>query len=227
MTAKLTWLSHACVLFETEKAKIIVDPFLTGNPLAAANSKDIKVDYIFVSHGHADHVGDTVEIAKNTGAVVVANPEISGWLQIQGVEKIQHLQIGGAVEFPWGKAKMTYATHSSSLPDGSYGGNPSGFIFYIEGKRIYHACDTGLFNDMKLIGDEGIDIALLPIGDAYTMGIDDSIKAINFIEPKKAVPIHYDTFDLIKQDPITWKEKVLKYTDVEPLLIKPGDSIII
>ena len=227
MTVKLTWLSHACVLIETDNVKILVDPFLTGNPLASAKAEEIEADYIFVSHGHADHIGDTVEIAKKNNAVVVANPEISTWLQAQGIEKIQHLQIGGAYEFAWGKAKMTYATHSSSLPDGSYGGNPSGFIFYIDGKKIYHACDTGLFNDMKLIGAEEIDVALLPIGDAYTMGIDDSIKATNFIEAKKVIPIHYNTFDLIKQCPESWKEKIKKYTDCEPLVMKPGETITI
>ena len=122
---------------------------------------------------------------------------------------------------------MTYATHSSSLPDGSYGGNPSGFIFYIDGKKIYHACDTGLFRDMTLIGDEEIDLAFLPIGDLYTMGIDDSIKAINFIEPKKVVPVHYNTFDLIKQNTSEWEEKVKKYTDSKPLVIQSGEVVVL
>ena len=225
MTLKLNWYSHACLLIETDDTKILVDPFITGNPLAPVKVKDLQANYIFVSHGHADHIGDTIEIAKNCNATVVANPEIVSWLQANGVENIHPLQIGGAAQFPWGKVKMTYATHSSSLPDGSYGGNPGGFIFYIEDKKIYHACDTGLFRDMTLVGDEGIDLAYLPIGDLYTMGIDDSIKAINFVEPKKVVPIHYDTFDLIKQCPDSWKEKVKKYTDSEPVVLKPGESI--
>jgi L-ascorbate metabolism protein UlaG (beta-lactamase superfamily) len=225
MTVKITWYSHACILLDTENTKILVDPFITGNPLAPVDAEEIEADYIFVSHGHADHIGDTLEIAKRCNSVVVANPEISGWLQTQGVEKIQNIQIGGAVNFTWGKAKMTYATHSSSLPDGSYGGNPSGFIFYIDGKKIYHACDTGLFRDMTLIGDEEIDLAYLPIGDLYTMGIDDSIKAINFIEPKQVVPIHYNTFDLIKQSPEEWEIKVKKYTDSKPVVLKPGDFV--
>jgi L-ascorbate metabolism protein UlaG (beta-lactamase superfamily) len=225
MTVNVTWYSHACILLETKDTKILVDPFITGNPLAPVNAEELQADYIFVSHGHADHVGDTIEIAKRCNSVVIANPEISGWLQANGIQNVQHLQIGGAVNFPWGKTKMTYATHSSSLPDGSYGGNPSGFIFYIDGKKIYHACDTGLFRDMTLIGDEEIDLAYLPIGDLYTMGIDDSIKAINFIEPKQVVPIHYDTFDLIKQSPVEWKSKVEKYTDSEPVIMKPGDTV--
>jgi L-ascorbate metabolism protein UlaG (beta-lactamase superfamily) len=227
MSIKITWHSHACLLIKTDKAKILIDPFITGNPLASVKVKDIKADYIFVSHGHADHLGDTVEIAKNNKATVIANPEISSWLQKKGVQNVQDIQIGGTAKFSWGNVKMTSATHSSSLPDGSYGGNPGGFLFYIDDKKIYHACDTGLFKDMTLIGDEKIDLAYLPIGDLYTMGIDDSIKAVNFIEPKKVVPIHYNTFDLIKQSPKDWEEKIKKYTDAEPLAIKPGETIIL
>ena len=225
MTVKITWYSHACLMLESDGYKILVDPFLTGNPLAAAKADELSPDYIFVSHGHADHLGDTFEIAKRTRAVVVANPEISGWLQTKGLENIQHIQIGGAVKFPWGKAKMTYATHSSSLPDGTYGGNPGGFIFDFNGKKVYHACDTGLFSDMKLIGEEGITIAFLPIGDAYTMGIEDSIKAIKYIQPEKVVPIHYNTFDLIKQEPQEWLESAKQNTKAKPIVMNPGDSI--
>ncbi|MCF7790839.1 MAG: metal-dependent hydrolase [Victivallales bacterium] len=222
---KLTWYSHACLMLETKSAKILVDPFITGNPLSPIDPERLKADYIFVSHGHADHLGDTESIARNCSSTVIANPEISGWLQSKGIEKIQHIQIGGAVKFPWGKAKMTYATHSSSLPDGSYGGNPGGFIFYVGDKKIYHACDTGLFGDMTLIGEEGIDIAFLPIGDAYTMGIEDSVKAVNFIKPDKVVPIHYGTFELISQNPEDWGEQIKKETDSEPVILRPGDSI--
>ena len=224
MDVKLTWYSHACFLIEGNNAKLLVDPFLTGNPLAAISQDKVEADYIFVSHGHGDHIGDTVEIAKRTGAVVVSNPEICEWLHQKGVEKTHAMQLGGAYNFPWGKVKMTLAIHSSPMPDGSFGGNPCGFIFYIGNKKIYHACDTGLFYDMVFIGEENIDLALLPIGDNFTMGPEDAIKALKLIKPKKVIPIHYDTFDVIKQDPVPWIEAVEQQTFVTPILLKPGES---
>ena len=225
MSFKITWFSHACVMFDVDGTNILVDPFLTGNPLAPVSQKDLNSDYIFISHGHEDHLGDTVKTEKRLNAVVVSNPEICSWLENFGITNLQHLQIGGAYKFPWGKVKMTYATHSSSMPDGAYGGNPAGFIFYINNKKIYHACDTGLFSDMKLIGEEGIDLAFLPIGDCYTMGPKDALRAIKMIKPKQVVPIHYNTFDLIKQNPDEWAEIVEKETDTKVLVMKPGDSI--
>ena len=225
MSVKITWYSHACLMIETEGTKLLVDPFITGNPLAPIAANDLDPDYIFVSHGHGDHVGDTVDIAKRTGATVVSNFEIHNWLAAQGVENGHPQHIGGGFDYPWGRVKLTIAHHGSALPDGSYGGNPCGFLFYIQGKKIYHACDTGLFYDMKLIGEEGIDLAVLPIGDNFTMGPADALRAVRLIEPKQVLPIHYDTFDVIQQDPAAWKVLVEKQTGATVALLKLGESL--
>jgi len=225
MSVQVTWLGHACVLIQADGTSLLVDPFLNGNPLAAAQADAVQADFIFVSHGHGDHVGDTVQIAKRTGATVVSNYEIHNWLVAQGVQSAHPQHIGGGFDYPWGRVKLTIAHHGSALPDGSYGGNPCGFLFYIQGKKIYHACDTGLFYDMKLIGEEGIDVAILPIGDNFTMGPDDSLRAVKLIEPKRVIPIHYDTFDLIKQDPAAWKQRVEAETSTRVSLLKPGEGL--
>jgi L-ascorbate metabolism protein UlaG (beta-lactamase superfamily) len=225
MSIKITWHSHACFLIDTGNGKLLTDPFLTGNPLASIQPGAIDTDYILVSHGHGDHVGDTIPIAKRTGATVISNFEIQNWLVGQGIEKAHPQHIGGGFDYPWGRVKLTTALHGSALPDGSYGGNPCGFLFYIQGKKIYHACDTGLFYDMKLIGEEGIDLAILPIGDNFTMGPVDALRAVKLIEPNQVVPIHYDTFDIIKQDPNDWATKVREQTNATVLVMKPGDTI--
>jgi L-ascorbate metabolism protein UlaG (beta-lactamase superfamily) len=141
------------------------------------------------------------------------------------VENVHPQHIGGGHDYPWGRVKLTIAHHGSCLPDGTYGGNPAGFLFYIEGKKIYHACDTGLFYDMKLIGEEGIDLAILPIGDNFTMGPDDALRAAKLIEPKQAIPIHYNTFDVIKQDPHAWARRVEGETATKVVVMKPGDML--
>ncbi len=222
---KLTWHSHACILVETAGARILVDPFLTGNPLATVKAQEVGADYVLVSHGHGDHLGDTVSIAKRTGATVISNFEIATWLQNQGLENVHPQHIGGGFDHPWGRVKLTIAHHGSALPDGSYGGNPCGFLFYLEGKKIYHACDTGLFYDMKLIGEEGIDLAILPIGDNFTMGPDDALRAVRLIGPRKVLPIHYNTFDVIAQDPQAWKTRVEENTAAEVVVLEPGQSL--
>jgi L-ascorbate metabolism protein UlaG (beta-lactamase superfamily) len=211
MSVKLTWYGHACFLIETGGAKLLTDPFLTGNPLAAIDAGKVQAETILVSHGHGDHVGDTVAIAKRTGAEVIQN--------------VHPQHIGGGFDYPWGRVKLTIAHHGSGLPDGSYGGNPVGFLFYLDGRKIYHACDTGLFYDMKLIGEEGIDLAILPIGDNFTMGPDDALRAVKLIEPAQVMPIHYDTFDVIKQDPRAWAARVKSETSAEPVVLKPGETL--
>ena len=143
----------------------------------------------------------------------------------QGIENRHPQHIGGAHKFEFGTVKLTIAHHGSMLPDGSNGGNPAGFLFYIDGKKIYHACDTGLFYDMKLIGEEGIDLAILPIGDNFTMGPDDALRAVKLIEPRQVVPIHYNTFDVIKQDAQAWAVRVQKETQTDAVVMKPGDTI--
>ena len=225
MTINVTRLSHACLLIDTGDATLLVDPFITGNPLAPIAPDAIQADYILVSHGHGDHVGDTVAIAQRTGATVISNFEIHNWLLAQGVKKAHPQHIGGGFDYPWGRVKLTIAHHGSALPDGSYGGNPCGFLFYIQGKKIYHACDTGLFYDMKLIGEEGVDLAVLPIGDNFTMGPDDSLRAVKLIEPARVLPIHYNTFDVIQQDAMAWKTRVEQETNTKVAVLAPGESL--
>ena len=225
MVLKVSWLSHASFLIEADQTKILIDPFVTDNPLAPVKADEVEADFILVSHGHGDHVGDTIEIAKRTGATVVSNFEIQNWFVGQGVEKAHPMHIGGGFDFDWGRVKLTIAHHGSALPDGSYGGNPCGFLLTIQDKNIYHACDTGLFYDMKLIGEAGIDLAILPIGDNFTMGPDDALRAVKLIEPKQVVPIHYDTFDVIKQDPRAWAIRVQQETSAKATVMKPGDTL--
>lgn len=223
MPTHIRWLGHAAMALESVGQRILIDPFLTGNPAATLKPEHAQADFILVSHGHGDHVGDTISIAKRTGATVICNYEISEWLAKQGV-KAHGQQHGGGFTHPFGRVKLTLAFHGSMLPDGSNGGNPCGFLIYLkDGKKIYHAADTGLFGDMKLIGEEGIDLAILPIGDNYTMGPDDSIRAIKLIEPKQVLPIHYNTWPLIAQDAQAWASRVRKETKAEPVVLKPGE----
>jgi L-ascorbate metabolism protein UlaG (beta-lactamase superfamily) len=226
MATRVQWLGHACSLIESGGQRILIDPFLTGNPAAAITADTVPADFILISHGHGDHVGDSIAIAKRTGATVIANYEISLWLEKQGVQKAHGMQHGGGRTFPFGRVKLTLAFHGSMLPDGSNGGNPCGFLLYLkDGKKIYAAQDTGLFGDMRLIGEEGIDLAILPIGDNYTMGPDDALRAVKLIEPKRVLPIHYNTWDVISQDAAAWAERVKREMKTEPVVLKPGDSL--
>jgi L-ascorbate metabolism protein UlaG (beta-lactamase superfamily) len=223
MSTRVQWLGHACLLLEGGGKRILIDPFLTGNPAAAITADKVSADFILVSHGHGDHLGDTVALAKRTGATVVANYEISEWLKGQGVQQTHGQQHGGGYNFPFGRVKLTLAFHGSALPDGTYGGNPCGFLItFNDGTKVYDAADTGLFGDMRLIGDEGIDLAILPIGDNYTMGPDDALRAIHMVRPRKVLPIHYNTFDLIAQDASAWAERVRQETKAEPIVLNPG-----
>ena len=221
----ITALGHSCFQIETGDHTLLIDPFLTGNPQATVSAEDVNPDFIIVTHGHEDHVGDTVSIAKRTGATVISNFEIVNWLTAQGVENSHPQHLGGGFAHPFGHLKLTIAHHGSALPDGSYGGNPAGLLFTIDGKRIYHAGDTGLFYDMKLIEDEGIDVAILPIGDNFTMGPADSIKAINFLSPKTVIPMHYNTWPPIEQDVNAWAESVKAETSAEPVILAANESL--
>jgi L-ascorbate metabolism protein UlaG (beta-lactamase superfamily) len=223
MATRLCWLGHACLLLESDGQRVLIDPFLTGNPAAACKADDIEADFILVSHGHGDHVGDTLNIARRTGATVVANYEISQWLEGKGVKRVHGQQHGGGHAYPFGRVKLTLAFHGSALPDGTYGGNPCGFLItFSDGSRVYDAADTGLFGDMALIGEEGLDLALLPIGDNYTMGPDDALRAVKLLRPRRVVPIHYNTWDLIAQDAGAWAERVRRETQAEPVVLQPG-----
>ena len=224
MATTLHFLGHGTFLVETNGTHVLIDPFLTDNPAASVSADDVPAYVIILTHGHGDHVGDAVAVAGRTGALVIANFEIVQWLGAQGVDNSHPLHIGGAHAFDWGTVKLTIAHHGSMLPDGSDGGNPCGVLLKLEDGTIYHAADTGLFYDMKLIGEEGIDLTILPIGDNFTMGPDDAIRAVKLIEPKRVIPDHYNTWPLIEQDADAWAERVRQETTAEPLVLAAGDS---
>lgn len=198
---KVTYYGHATILLETEKAKLLFDPFISPNELAKDVDIDaIKPDYILLTHGHVDHVADVFTIQTNSDATVICIAEIQGWLGNNDVDKVHGMNIGGGHDFDFGRVKMVNAVHSSSMPDGTYGGNPAGYVIYADGKTIYIAGDTALTYDMKLLADENLDWAFLPIGDNYTMGPDDAVKAASFINCKNIIGVHFDTFPPIKLD---------------------------
>jgi L-ascorbate metabolism protein UlaG (beta-lactamase superfamily) len=227
MNVKFTWYGHATMGLETGGYRLVIDPFFDGNPAATMPADQVQADFILLSHGHNDHVGDTISIARRTGAQVISNYEIANWLEGQGVNAHgQH--IGGGYRHPFGYLKLTQAVHGSCLPDGSYGGNPAGFLLTTQtGENVYLACDTGLFGDMRLIGEIGLDLAVLPIGDNYTMGPDDALKAVKLLTPKHVIPVHYDTWELIAQDPQAWARRVETETSAKAHVLMPNGSFSI
>jgi len=222
---KLTFLGHSAFLLEISGKSILIDPFLNGNPQATVSADSIHADYIVISHGHGDHVGDTVEIAKRTNAMVISNYEISLWLRKQGVVRTHDMHIGGSHKFDFGTLKLTIAFHGSVLPDGTCGGNPAGLLFKTAEGNLYFAGDTALFSDMALIGEAQLKAAILPIGDNYTMGPEDSIRATELLKPAIVVPCHYNTFPLIDQDVALWSQEILKRTHAQPVVMAPGESL--
>lgn len=229
MTITLTWLGHSAFHLKIGEHNILIDPFLTGNPLAPVSPDELPADFILLSHGHGDHVGDTVAIARRTGATVVANNEIAIWCRdTQGIEHVHTLNTGGGVALPFGRVELTIAHHSSELPDGAYGGQPNGLLIVTnEGKTIYHAGDTTVFYEMQYLGQRGIDLAMLPIGDYFTMGIEGSLQAIGLLKPKTVIPMHYSTFDKIAQDPAAWARRVANETDAQPVVLDPGGTHVL
>jgi L-ascorbate metabolism protein UlaG (beta-lactamase superfamily) len=225
MTTTFTFFGHAAIGLDVDGIHVLVDPFLSGNPKAGANANTVAADFILVTHGHGDHLGDTIAIAKRTGAVIISNAELCHWLEDKGL-KTHAQHIGGGFKHAFGYLKLVNALHGSVLPDGSNGGNPCGFLLTTKaGKKIYLAGDTGLFGDMKLIGDEGLDLAAIPIGDNYTMGPDDALRAVELLRPRQVVPIHYNTFPLLKQDAPAWAKAVEQKTSTKVVLLDPGQSL--
>lgn len=223
---KVSYHGHSVVKIETGGKTVLIDPFLTGNGLTDLKASEVTVDAILLTHAHNDHVGDTVELAKRNDALVVTNADLATYLSWQGV-RTHGMNIGGAYEFDFGKVKMTQAFHGSGYATDDqqiiYGGMPAGILFTAEGRTIYHAGDTGLFSDMKLIGERHvIDLAFLPIGDNFTMGPEDAAAAAEFLQAKQVVPIHFNTFPPIKQDPHRF---IGMLEGNIGRVLEPGDSI--
>ena len=228
MTVTITFHGHATFSLDVNGTKMIVDPFLKGNnPLAETAADDIDVEYVLITHGHGDHVADAVSIAKRCNATVIANFEIADWFGRQGVEKTHPQHLGGGFNHPFGYLKMTPALHGSKLPDGEYGGMPAGFLLKTGHENIYIAGDTALFSDMSLIGEHDIDLAILPIGDNFTMGPDDALRAVKFLNPKKVIPCHYNTFGYIMQDAAAWAERINAETSAEAIVLDVDGSLTI
>jgi L-ascorbate metabolism protein UlaG (beta-lactamase superfamily) len=227
MSVTITWLGHSAFALSIYGHAVLVDPFITGNPLATVDPATLAAEAILLSHGHGDHVGDTVAIAQRTHATVYCNFEIGNWLQARGVANVIGGNTGGTHYGDFMDVKWTLAFHSSSLPDGTYGGSPNGYLINARGKTLYFAGDTALFSDMALIADANIDVAFLPIGDLFTMGIADSIKAIKLLRPRYVIPMHYNTFPPIMQNGGEWANRVNNETDAQPIVLDPNKEFVL
>ena len=223
---KISYHGHSIVKIQLEEKVILIDPFITGNPLTDLKASDEKPDVIIVTHGHGDHLGDTIDLAKRNNSLVISNFELATYLSWKGV-KTHGMSIGGAYQFDFGRVKLTPAFHGTGLVTEKqeiiYLGMPAGVLITAEGRTIYHAGDTGLFNDMKLIGERNsIDLAFLPIGDNFTMGPEDAAIAAQFLQAKKVIPIHFNTFPPIVQDPNLFVESLKAG---QGLVLEPGEGL--
>jgi len=228
MSIKIKWYGHGTYGLDVGAHKIIVDPFFApDNPVAPVTANEVEADFILQTHGHGDHITDTVALAKRTGAVIISNFEICNWIMKQGYENTHGMNIGGGYQFDFGRAEMTLALHSSGLPDGAYGGNPAGFLIRAENRNVYFAGDTAVFSDMQMIGDVGLDLAVLPIGDNFTMNAQSSLQAIKFLRPKVVIPGHYDTWPIVAQDASEWEKGVRESTDAKPVVLAVGETFTV
>lgn len=221
---RITYYGHSAFQVQDGRATILIDPFLNDNPLSPVKSKDVKAEYIVLSHGHGDHLGDAIEIAKKNGATIIAVNELANYCAEKGA-RAHNMHIGGAYSFPFGRVKFTVAHHGSVTPDGVYAGNPAGIVLTVDGKNIYHAGDTAVFFDMKLIGESHpLDVALLPIGDNFTMGVEDAVRAVELLRPKLTIPMHYNTWPVISADPDDFINRI-EAKGCRGKILKPGESI--
>ncbi|AIQ11581.1 metal-dependent hydrolase [Paenibacillus durus] len=224
---KITYYGHSALLIESPEAKIIIDPFLSGNPGSGIAPEKIRVDAVLLTHGHSDHLGDAVEIAKNNDCPIFAVYELAEYCRIKGA-KVKHMNIGGKLAYSGFTVKYTPAVHSSSIQEGDYWiylGEPGGILLTLEGKTLFHAGDTALFGDMRLIGERNaIDVAALPIGDVLTMGPDDALLAASWLRAAKVIPVHYNTFPVIEQDGAEFCNR-LKEEGITGFPLKAGESV--
>lgn len=222
----VTFLGHSAFRIKGAGKEILIDPFISGNPQAAVALDELHPDVIIVTHGHGDHLGDGIKLAKRDGALFIAPYELVVYAQSKGVANAHPLHIGGGYNFDFGRVELTLALHGSAIQDGGKmipGGNPVGAVLSLEGRNIYHAGDTGLFGDMRLIGEKRpLDLAMLPIGDNFTMGIDDAVRAVEMLKPKAVIPMHYNTWDIISADPEDFARRIPQST--KAIILKAGES---
>lgn len=227
MSLQITWLGHSCWMIEFEAFRLLIDPFLDENPSAKCKAADVNATHVLVSHGHFDHVADAASIANRCQAMLISNYEIATWFQEkQQVQQVVGMNLGGTVKLPFGSVKQTIAWHSSVLPDGTYGGNPSGFLIKLSnGMNVYYAGDTALFSDMGMLARERVDVAIVPIGDLFTMGPDDSAEATALIQPRHVLPTHFNTWPPIAQDPVAWSDLIRNRTTAIPWTPQVGETL--
>jgi L-ascorbate metabolism protein UlaG (beta-lactamase superfamily) len=225
MAVDIRFLGHSAVELTSGEANVLIDPFLTGNPKATVEASELEPNHVFLTHGHGDHYGDIVDIAKRTGAQVVALTEIAAELEGEGLENVHNPNFGGTITFDWGWVKLVPAFHTSTTPKGTVT-PPAGLLVNIGGTLVYHLGDTALFSDLQLIARRGdkVDVALVPIGGHFTMDRYDAVTAVEFIDPGTVIPIHYDTMPQIETDAEAFKADVESQTSAKVVILQPGET---